>query len=367
MIGVGKIRFKESGRDYSFQSEGLKLKPGDTCVVKTDVGLKLGEVIVEPRKIEFESKCLKNINKAVRKATKGDIRRHEEIVKLEEDAFKICESKIEERELPMKLVRVEAVFDKSKILFYFRSETRVDFRELVKDLAHQFRTRIELRQIGVRDEARIIGGMGCCGRTLCCSTFLKDFTPVSIKMAKKQGLALNPTKISGQCGRLMCCIQYEYATYAEADAKRKAEAKKAKDAQDAQAKDQAAGQGAKEGEQAAEGKPQSAEGRPRKSSSDRGRTSRGRGRSAGGKDQNAGGKNKSGESKERNSEGRGRNRGRRRNDRGRGRDGGGKGRNPEGRNPEGRNPEGRDKNAENKPAENKSGNSNAGKNEKKEQ
>ncbi len=228
MIGVGKIKFDEPGRLYTFQSEGLKLEVGDTCIVRTPMGLKLGEVVVEPQKIELEQKCLENIMRAVRKATTDDIKRHEDLIRLEQEAFKVCDNKIEERELPMKLIRVEAVFDKSKILFYFRSDTRVDFRELVKDLAHQFRTRIELRQIGVRDEARIIGGMGCCGRTLCCSTFLREFTPVSIKMAKKQSLALNPTKISGQCGRLMCCIQYEYATYAEAEEKRRADSKKGK-------------------------------------------------------------------------------------------------------------------------------------------
>jgi cell fate regulator YaaT (PSP1 superfamily) len=217
MIGVGRIRFREPGRLYTFKSEGLKLKAGDSCIVKTELGLKLGEVVVEPRNISLEPKCLESIMKAVRKASFDDLKRHEDLLKLEEEAFKVCESKIEERELPMKLVGVEVTFDKSKILFYFRSDTRVDFRELVRDLAHQFRTRIELRQIGVRDEARIIGGMGCCGRTLCCSTFLQEFSPVSIKMAKKQSLALNPTKISGQCGRLMCCIQYEYACYAEAE------------------------------------------------------------------------------------------------------------------------------------------------------
>ncbi len=167
MIGIGKIKFKEPGKVHTFRSEGLKLEPGDACVVKTDIGLKLGEVVVEPQKIDIAPKCLDRVMKAVRKATRDDIRRHEELLRLENEAFKVCENKIEERELPMKLIGVEAVFDKSKILFYFRSETRVDFRELVKDLAHQFRTRIELRQIGVRDEARIVGGMGCCGRTLC--------------------------------------------------------------------------------------------------------------------------------------------------------------------------------------------------------
>jgi cell fate regulator YaaT (PSP1 superfamily) len=217
MIAVGKIKFKGPGKVYTFKSEGLNLKVGDMCVVKTELGLKLGEIVVEPQKIALEHKCLHGLLKAVRKATSGDIKRSEDLLELEKEAFKVCENKIEERELPMKLIGVEVVFDKSKILFYFHSETRVDFRELVKDLAHQFRTRIELRQIGVRDEARIIGGMGCCGRTLCCATFLQEFTPVSIKMAKKQGLALNPTKISGQCGRLMCCIQYEYASYAEAE------------------------------------------------------------------------------------------------------------------------------------------------------
>lgn len=217
MIGVGKIMLSKPGRLQTFQAQGLNLKAGDACVVKTETGLKLGIVIVEPQNIELEQKSLENIVKAVRRATRDDISRHEELQKLEEEAFKVCENKIEERELPMKLVGVEVTFDKSKILFYFRSETRVDFRELVKDLAHQFRTRIELRQIGVRDEARIIGGMGCCGRPLCCATFLREFSPVSIKMAKKQNLALNPTKISGQCGRLMCCIQYEYASYAEGE------------------------------------------------------------------------------------------------------------------------------------------------------
>ena len=230
MIGIGKLKFKGFGRLHSFQSEGLKLQPGDPCIVKTELGLKLGEVVVEPKHIDFEPKCLHGIMKALRKATADDIKRHEELIKLEEEAFRVCENKIEERELPMKLVGVEAVFDRSKILFYFRSETRVDFRELVKDLAHQFRTRIELRQIGVRDEARIVGGMGCCGRPLCCATFLREFTPVSIKMAKKQSLALNPTKISGQCGRLMCCIQYEYETYAEAAREKAAEAEKNEEA-----------------------------------------------------------------------------------------------------------------------------------------
>lgn len=226
MIGIGKIKFKEPGKVHTFRSEGLKLEPGDACVVKTEMGLKLGKIVVEPQKIDIAPECLDRVMKAVRRATRDDIRRHEELLRLEDKAFKVCENKIEERELPMKLIGVEAVFDKSKILFYFRSETRVDFRELVKDLAHQFRTRIELRQIGVRDEARIVGGMGCCGRTLCCATFLREFKPVSIKMAKKQSLALNPTKISGQCGRLMCCIQYEYQTYVEADEKRKAAARK---------------------------------------------------------------------------------------------------------------------------------------------
>lgn len=238
MVGVGKLRFKKAGRLHSFQSEGLNLKPGDACIVKTKLGLKLGEIVVEPRPIAFEEKCIECLIKAVRKATADDIKRSEELFKLEEEAFKVCENKIEERELPMKLIGVEVVFDRSKILFYFRSETRVDFRELVKDLAHQFRTRIELRQIGVRDEARIVGGMGCCGRPLCCATFLQEFTPVSIKMAKKQSLALNPTKISGQCGRLMCCIQYEYACYVEADEMKKKNSNEDTDEAKATEKDQ---------------------------------------------------------------------------------------------------------------------------------
>jgi len=218
MIIVGKIKFKTESRLYTFQSEGLNLKSGDSCIVKTAAGLRMGEVIVEPCCISFEPKCLCGMMKAIRKATAEDKKRYDELASLEEEAFKVCENRIEERELNMKLVGVEVAFDKSKILFYFRSETRVDFRELVKDLAHQFRTRIELRQIGVRDEARMIGGMGCCGRPLCCVSFLQEFTPVSIKMAKKQSLALNPTKISGQCGRLMCCIQYEYACYTQGEA-----------------------------------------------------------------------------------------------------------------------------------------------------
>jgi cell fate regulator YaaT (PSP1 superfamily) len=218
MIGVGKIKFKAESRLYTFQSEGLNLKQGDSCIVKSEAGLKMGQVIVEPRPIRFSPKCLCGIMKALRKATADDKKRYEELLRLEEEAFKVCQNRIEERELSMKLVAVEGAFDKSKILFFFRSDTRVDFRELVKDLAHQFRTRIELRQIGVRDEARMVGGMGCCGRALCCVSFLEEFSPVSIKMAKKQSLALNPTKISGQCGRLMCCIQYEYACYAETEA-----------------------------------------------------------------------------------------------------------------------------------------------------
>jgi cell fate regulator YaaT (PSP1 superfamily) len=218
MISVGKIKFKTESRLYTFQSEGLNLKSGDSCIVKTASGLRMGEVVVEPRCISFENKCLCGMMKAIRRATAEDKKRYDELASLEEEAFKVCENRIEERELNMKLVGVEVAFDKSKILFYFRSETRVDFRELVKDLAHQFRTRIELRQIGVRDEARMIGGMGCCGRPLCCVSFLQEFTPVSIKMAKKQSLALNPTKISGQCGRLMCCIQYEYACYTQVEA-----------------------------------------------------------------------------------------------------------------------------------------------------
>ncbi len=217
MIGIGKIRFKKDGGICTFQSEGLNLKVGDACIVKTEMGLRLGEVVVEPHHITIKPKCMQGLLKVVRKATSQDRKHHEQLLQLENEAFRICQNKIEERELPMKLVGVEVAFDKSKILFYFRSETRVDFRELVKDLAHHFRTRIELRQIGVRDEARLVGGMGCCGRPLCCATFLREFTPVSIKMAKKQSLALNPAKISGQCGRLMCCIQYEYACYARSN------------------------------------------------------------------------------------------------------------------------------------------------------
>ena len=212
MTKVISVKFKENGRSYYFDPNGLDPDIGEKIIVETSNGLAFGFVSEAVSEVE-EEKIVSELKKAVRIATDKDLKQLEENKKKEKDAFSICEKKIADHSLEMKLVEVEYSFDGSKITFFFTADGRVDFRELVKDLASQFHTRIELRQIGVRDEARMLGGLGICGQPYCCKRFLNDFEPVSIKMAKDQGLSLNPTKISGSCGRLMCCLKYEEDSY----------------------------------------------------------------------------------------------------------------------------------------------------------
>ena len=214
MAEVIGVRFKEVGKVYYFDPNGIQMKKGDMAIVETARGVECGEVAMENREIE-DKDIVHPLKKMIRKATQGDLKKVEENRKKERHAFEICEKKILDHKLEMKLVDVEYTFDNNKILFYYTADGRVDFRELVKDLASVFRTRIELRQIGVRDEAKMMGGLGICGRPFCCTSFLGEFQPVSIKMAKEQGLSLNPVKISGTCGRLMCCLKYEQAAYSD--------------------------------------------------------------------------------------------------------------------------------------------------------
>ena len=214
MAEVIGVRFKEVGKVYYFDPNGIQMKKGDMAIVETARGVECGEVAMENREIE-DKDIVHPLKKMIRKATQGDLKKVEENRKKERHAFEICEKKILDHKLEMKLVDVEYTFDNNKILFYFTADGRVDFRELVKDLASVFRTRIELRQIGVRDEAKMMGGLGICGRPFCCTSFLGEFQPVSIKMAKEQGLSLNPVKLSGTCGRLMCCLKYEQAAYSD--------------------------------------------------------------------------------------------------------------------------------------------------------
>ena len=212
MAEVVGVRFKEVGKVYYFDPDGHSLKKGDMVIVETARGVECGEVAMENRDVS-EEEIVKPLKKLVRVATDEDIDKVKENKKKEKEACEICEKKILKHGLDMKLVDIEYTFDNSKILFYFTADGRVDFRELVKDLASVFHTRIELRQIGVRDESKMLGGIGICGRPFCCSSFLGDFQPVTVKMAKEQGLSLNPTKISGTCGRLMCCLKYEQNAY----------------------------------------------------------------------------------------------------------------------------------------------------------
>ena len=211
-IEVVGIRFKASGKTYYFDPNGVSLRIGLHAIVETARGLEYGEVVMGNTLIP-ESETVPPLRPVVRAATQADMLHNEEIKKLEETAFRVCNEKIIAHKLDMKLIDAQYTFDNSKLLFYFTSAGRVDFRELVKDLASVFRTRIELRQIGIRDEAKMVGGLGMCGRPLCCSKFLTDFGQVSIKMAKEQNLSLNSAKISGICGRLMCCLRYEHDTY----------------------------------------------------------------------------------------------------------------------------------------------------------
>ena len=213
MTKVVGIRFKKAGKIYYFDPADLEVDKGDHVIVETARGIEYGEVVLGSKEVE-DKDLAAPLKPIIRKATEADAHKVEENQVKEREAFKICEEKIANRKLDMHLVNVEYTFDVGKIIFYFTADGRIDFRELVKDLAAVFRTRIELRQIGVRDEAKMLGGIGCCGRPLCCATFLGDFEPVSIRMAKDQNLSLNPTKISGICGRLLCCLKYENDMYA---------------------------------------------------------------------------------------------------------------------------------------------------------
>ena len=212
MKNIVGVRFKKLGKIYFFNPKGLHVKKGDFVVVETVQGEEYGEVLIANRHVEDE-KILKPLKTVIRIATPKDKKHFEDCKKKEKEAFKICQKKIKEHKLDMTLTDVEYKFDNSKILFFFTADGRIDFRELVKDLAAIYKTRIELRQIGVRDEVKRIGGNGVCGRELCCCSFLRDFETVSIKMAKEQNLSLNPAKVSGNCGRLMCCLKYEEEVY----------------------------------------------------------------------------------------------------------------------------------------------------------
>lgn len=214
MIEVIGVRFNNAGKIYYFDPDGKKFGYGSNVIVETSRGVEFGTVAIANKNVS-EDEVVSPLKPILRKATQDDMRRKEENHQKEKEAFDIAVEKIKEHKINMKLIDTEYTFDRGKILFYFTADGRVDFRELVKSLAGVFKTRIELRQIGVRDEAKKIGALGICGRFLCCSTFLEDFHPVSIKMAKEQGLSLNPTKISGVCGRLMCCLQYEQNVYDE--------------------------------------------------------------------------------------------------------------------------------------------------------
>lgn len=214
MKNIVGVRFKKTGKVYFFDPGYIQLNLKDKVVVETSMGEDIGEVVINKRNIE-ENKLTKPLKKVIRLANPKDLKRLEENVGKEKKAFKVCQQKIKEYNLNMNLVEVEFRFDNSKAIFYFTADGRIDFRELVKDLAAIYKTRIELRQIGVRDEVRKIGGNGVCGRELCCCSFLNDFDIVSIKMAKEQSASLNPSKISGNCGRLMCCLKYEQNVYEE--------------------------------------------------------------------------------------------------------------------------------------------------------
>ena len=214
MITVTGVRFKPAGKVYYFDPSDLELTEGECVIVETARGLEFGEVMTAPRGIS-EKSIVQPLKKVVRIADDKDRARHEQNMKRKKSTLDTCQQKINARGLDMKLIDVEFTFDNSKVIFYFTADGRVDFRELVKDLASVFKMRIELRQIGVRDEAKMLGGIGNCGKGLCCHTWLPDFDPVSIKMAKVQGLSLNPAKISGICGRLMCCLKYENEAYIE--------------------------------------------------------------------------------------------------------------------------------------------------------
>lgn len=212
MVTIVGVRFKKAGKIYYFLPGEETLTIDDGVIVETARGVEYGTVVIGPKEVTKDSLVMP-VKEVMRKATPKDLQQLEKNEEREEKAFAICLEKIAKRKLPMKLINVEYTFDMNKIVFFFTADGRIDFRELVKDLATVFRTRIELRQVGVRDEAKVLNGIGACGRSLCCSNFLGDFSPVSIRMAKDQNLSLNPTKISGVCGRLMCCLNYEDDLY----------------------------------------------------------------------------------------------------------------------------------------------------------
>ena len=214
MIKVIGVRFRTAGKIYFFDPLEFEVKRGDHVIVETARGVEYGTVVCDPKEVE-EDQVIQPLKPVLRVATPKDDEQEKSNKEKEREAFKICLEKIRKHELDMKLIDAEYTFDNNKVLFYFTADGRIDFRELVKDLAAVFKTRIELRQIGVRDETKILGGIGSCGRPLCCHTHLSEFVPVSIKMAKEQNLSLNPTKISGVCGRLMCCLKHEEETYEE--------------------------------------------------------------------------------------------------------------------------------------------------------
>lgn len=214
MVKVIGVRFKKAGKIYYFDPDEFEINKGDKVIVETSRGIEFGNVVVGMKMVS-EDEIVQPLKKVVRIATEKDIAHHQENIRNKEKALAACQEKIEKHGLKMKLIDVEYTFDNNKIIFYFTADGRVDFRELVKDLAAIFKMRIELRQIGVRDEAKMLGGIGTCGKGLCCSSWLGEFDPVSIKMAKVQNLSLNPTKISGTCGRLMCCLKYESDIYQE--------------------------------------------------------------------------------------------------------------------------------------------------------
>lgn len=214
MIKVIGVRFRTAGKVYFFDPVSYEIKRGDHVIVETARGIEFGTVVCNPKEVE-DDKVIQPLKPVLRIATEKDVEQEAANRIKEKEAFKICLEKIRKHGLAMKLIDAEYTFDNNKVLFYFTADGRIDFRELVKDLAAVFKTRIELRQIGVRDETKILGGIGICGRPLCCHTHLSEFIPVSIKMAKEQNLSLNPTKISGVCGRLMCCLKHEEETYEE--------------------------------------------------------------------------------------------------------------------------------------------------------
>lgn len=214
MTEIIGVRFKDVGKIYYFSPAGNKIECGSHVIVETARGVECGKVVIANRKVE-DSKVVQPLKSIIRIATEKDLETQKKNREKEQEIMKVFTQKIADHKLDMKPIDIDCTFDGSKILFYFTAENRVDFRELVKDLASVYRTRIELRQIGVRDEAKMLGGLGICGRPFCCKTFLGEFQPVSIKMAKEQSLSLNPTKISGTCGRLMCCLKYEQNCYEE--------------------------------------------------------------------------------------------------------------------------------------------------------